>query len=83
MFPVFRVGKDQFSYLCCTTLRYVGELLPSDLPLIEDLHITVPEAECFQVGTVSSCVDDLVVVQSLPGMPVLDLVKFSVLKVVD
>ena len=53
-----------------------GELLPSDLPPIEDLQISVPEAECFQVGTVSSCVDDLVVVQSLPGMPVLDLVRF-------
>ena len=50
-------------------------MTPSDLPPIEDLHITVPEAECFQVGIVSSCVDDLVVVHSLQGMPALDLVN--------
>jgi H/ACA ribonucleoprotein complex non-core subunit NAF1 len=54
-----------------------GELASCDLPPIEDLQITVPEAECFQVGTVSSCVDDLVVIRSLPGMPVLDLVNFD------
>jgi hypothetical protein len=29
----------------------------------------------FQIGTVSSCVEDLVVVQSLPGVPAIDLVS--------
>jgi len=49
----------------------------SDLPPIEDLQISVEEKECFCIGKISSCVNDLVVVQSLPGVPVLDLVKLS------
>ena len=54
-----------------------GEFTSSDLPPIEDLQISVEEKECFNVGNVSSCVDDLVVVQSLPGIPALDLVSQS------
>ena len=50
-----------------------GELLPSDLPPIEDLHITVPEYECLEVGTVSSIVDQMVVVKSKPNTAALDL----------
>jgi len=44
-----------------------------DLPPIEDLHITVPEHECVELGQVSSIVDTLVVVQSMPGKPAVDL----------
>ena len=53
--------------------RVKGELLPSDLPPIEDLHITVPEHECLEVGTVSSIVDEMVVVKSKPNTAALDL----------
>lgn len=54
-------------------LRVEGEILNCELPLIEDLHITVPEHECIQFGTVTSIVDDLVVVKSLPNTPALDI----------
>ena len=32
--------------------RVKGELLPADLPPIEDLHISVPAYECLQIGNV-------------------------------
>lgn len=50
-----------------------GELLLSDLPPIEDLHITVPEYECIKIGAVSSIVEEMVVVQAEPNSPALDL----------
>ncbi|KAK7865621.1 hypothetical protein R5R35_009787 [Gryllus longicercus] len=50
-----------------------GELGLEDLPPIEDLHITVPESECVEIGKVLSIVDSLVVVQSIKGCPSLDL----------
>ena len=64
--------------ICYTSLlagppKVKGELLPSDLPPIEDLHITVPEYECLEVGTVSSIVDQMVVVKSKPNTAALDL----------
>ena len=54
-------------------LKVKGELSNSDLPPIEDLHISVPEYECVPLGEVSSIVDDLVVVRALPNTPALDL----------
>jgi len=67
------------TYIVQTSFTFLntGEITSSDLPPIEDLQITVEEKECINVGTVSSCVDDLVVVQSLPGIPALDLVRFK------
>ena len=53
--------------------RVKGELLPTDLPPIEDLHISVPAYECLQIGQVSSIVDQMVVVQSAKNSPALDL----------
>ncbi len=50
-----------------------GELLLRDLPPIEDLHITVPEYECLKIGTVTSIVDEMVVVQTEANTPALDL----------
>jgi H/ACA ribonucleoprotein complex non-core subunit NAF1 len=45
-----------------------------DLPPVEeDLNLTVAEAEVLKIGTVSSCVEELVVIESLPGNPALDL----------
>ena len=45
----------------------------SDLPPIEDLHITVPDYECILLGKVSSVVDTLVVVESMPNKPAVDV----------
>ena len=50
-----------------------GELLPCDLPKIEDLHISVPDYECLKVGVVSSIVEEMVVVQADPNTAALDL----------
>jgi len=50
-----------------------GELLPNDLPLIEDLQISVPEYECLQVGTISSIVEQMVVVKADQNTPALDI----------
>lgn len=36
-----------------------GELLPEDLPPIEDLKISVPESECLEVGKVLNIVGNL------------------------
>ena len=48
-------------------IKVEGELLISDLPPIEELHITVPEQECVQLGTINSIVEQIVLVNSLPG----------------
>jgi len=53
--------------------RVKGEFLPCDLPPIEDLHITVPEYECIQIGVIASIVDDMVVVKTAPNTAALDL----------
>ena len=54
-------------------MKVKGEFLNSDLPPIEDLHITVPEFECVPLGKISSIVDDLVVVRAHPNTAALDL----------
>jgi len=53
--------------------RTKNELLPKDLPPVEDLTMIVGETECQEVGEISSIVEDLVVVESNPGLPALDL----------
>lgn len=53
--------------------RVKGEMLPCDLPAIEDLQITVPEYECLEIGTILSVVDDLVVVKAGVSTAALDL----------
>uniref|UniRef100_A0A224YP81 H/ACA ribonucleoprotein complex non-core subunit NAF1 n=1 Tax=Rhipicephalus zambeziensis TaxID=60191 RepID=A0A224YP81_9ACAR len=54
-------------------IKTPGELDIDDLPPIEDLHITLPRAELRQAGRVKHAVDQLLVVESEPGQPVLDL----------
>ena len=56
-----------------TTMKVKGEFLNSDLPPIEDLHISVPEFECVPLGKISSIVDDLVVVKAHPNTAALDI----------
>jgi H/ACA ribonucleoprotein complex non-core subunit NAF1 len=41
-------------------------LLQDDLPPIEDLQIQVDEKECLELGTISSIVDQLVLVEAYP-----------------
>lgn len=55
------------------SVKSKNELGLGDLPKIEDLNITVPEEDCVKIGTIASCVQELVVIESLPGNPALDL----------
>ena len=48
-------------------------MLLRDLPPVEELNISVPEAEVVKIGSVSSWVEELVVIESLPGNPAIDL----------
>ncbi|KAK4873976.1 hypothetical protein RN001_013336 [Aquatica leii] len=53
-----------------------GELGLDDLPPVPDLSnlsITLKEGECIQMGNVTSIVDRLVMIQSLPNVPAYDL----------
>ncbi|XP_026466936.1 H/ACA ribonucleoprotein complex non-core subunit NAF1-like [Ctenocephalides felis] len=50
-----------------------GELSVSDLPPIEDLFISVKQEESAVLGTIQSIVEQLVVVQSLPGISAVDI----------
>lgn len=54
-------------------IKTPGELDIDDLPPIEDLHITLPRTELRQAGRVKHAVDQLLVVESERGQPVLDL----------
>lgn len=45
----------------------------TDLPPIEDLKISVPEDECEEVGTITSIVETLVVVECYKGIAPLDI----------
>jgi len=44
-----------------------------DLPPVEELDMAVTEAEVVKIGTITGCVDELVVVESCPGNPAIDL----------
>uniref|UniRef100_A0A1B0C9A0 H/ACA ribonucleoprotein complex subunit n=1 Tax=Lutzomyia longipalpis TaxID=7200 RepID=A0A1B0C9A0_LUTLO len=50
-----------------------GELDLSDLPPIEDLHISVQENECLHLGQIMSIVEQMVLVESKRGNVILDL----------
>uniref|UniRef100_A0AAG5DKV6 H/ACA ribonucleoprotein complex non-core subunit NAF1 n=1 Tax=Anopheles atroparvus TaxID=41427 RepID=A0AAG5DKV6_ANOAO len=54
-------------------LRTKGEMLIDELPHIEELTITVPETECKAIGLVDSVVAQIVLVQSIPGVELLNL----------
>ena len=64
---------DHWRLLAYIILFSSGELAPADLPPIEDLHITVPSAECLRIGDISSVVDDMVVVKAFPNTPAVDM----------
>lgn len=50
-----------------------NELGLSDLPAVEDMDLKVRQGECQAIGLVSSMVDQLLVIESLPDLPALDL----------
>jgi len=50
-----------------------NELGLSDLPAVEDMDLKVKKGECQAIGLVSSMVDQLLVIESLPDLPALDL----------
>lgn len=54
-------------------IRVRGEVLPHELPPIEELQISVPEEECKPVGHVQSIVAQIVIVQSYAGVELLNL----------
>ncbi|XP_064478718.1 H/ACA ribonucleoprotein complex non-core subunit NAF1-like [Ornithodoros turicata] len=57
----------------CLGIKTPGELDITDLPPIEDLRITVPKEELHPVGRVYNMVDQLLVIESIVGQPILDL----------
>nr|XP_029717199.1 H/ACA ribonucleoprotein complex non-core subunit NAF1 [Aedes albopictus] len=54
-------------------IKSKGEMLVNELPPIEDLQISVPEAQCKPIGHVESIVAQIVLVQSYAGVELLDL----------
>jgi len=50
-----------------------NELGLSDSPAVEDMDLKVKQGECQAIGLVSSLVDQLLVIESLPDLPALDL----------
>lgn len=54
-------------------LRVKGEKFIDELPPIEKLCITVPEEQCVHIGSIKSIVNQLVLIESLPGLAPLDL----------
>ena len=45
----------------------------SELPPVQDLDFTVNESEVTKIGVIRSSVDELVVIESLPGNPAIDI----------
>lgn len=54
-------------------IKVKGELLLEDLPPIQDLEIEVDEKECLEIGTVTSIVDQLVLVEGYQHSAPLDI----------
>ena len=48
--------------------RSKNELRLRDLPPVEELNVSVGADEAVKIGVVSSCVEELVVVESMPGI---------------
>ena len=53
--------------------KTANEMLTKDLPPVDDVTAIVPAAECNIIGHIKNLVEDLVVVESLIGIPALDL----------
>uniref|UniRef100_A0A182QUU2 H/ACA ribonucleoprotein complex non-core subunit NAF1 n=1 Tax=Anopheles farauti TaxID=69004 RepID=A0A182QUU2_9DIPT len=66
-------SEDEEDDLARGPIRTAGEILPHELPPIEELTISVPEAECKPIGHVESIVSQIVLVQSVVGAELLNL----------
>jgi len=53
--------------------KTANEMMTKDLPPVDDVTAIVPAAECKIIGHIKNLVEDLVVVESLIGIPALDL----------
>merc|ERR1719400_3021735 len=53
--------------------KTTNELLTKDLPPVENINARVSAGECTEAGVIKNIVEELVVVESVPGMPALDL----------
>ena len=53
--------------------KTTNELLTKDLPPVEEINTSVAASECTVVGHIKNIVEELVVVESIPGLPALDL----------
>lgn len=76
--PIVHSGSDNDSdvEIVSKSKEFVkarGEMGIDDLPPIEDLKIRVSESECVPMGKICSIVEQLVLVDSLPGTMPLDL----------
>ena len=54
-------------------LKTKNEYSISDLPAVEEVEVRVAASQCQAVGTVSSVVEQLLVIESLPDLPAIDL----------
>ncbi|KAL1024029.1 hypothetical protein UPYG_G00050490, partial [Umbra pygmaea] len=60
----FRTGKKP------SPIKTVDEILPEELPPVEDLSVVLPEqAEIVPLGTVTSIIEQLVIIQSMKDTP--------------
>ena len=57
-----------------------GELALSDLPPIDELHISVPDYECLKIGVISSMVEEMVVVQADANTPGLGMYMYLLIE---
>ncbi|XP_053679048.1 H/ACA ribonucleoprotein complex non-core subunit NAF1 [Anopheles nili] len=66
-------SEDEDDRIPTGPIRTAGEILPHELPHIEELTITVPETECKPIGHIDSIVAQIVLVQSVVGAELLNL----------
>lgn len=67
------ISADEDAPHVAPPIKSRGEVLVNELPPIEDLQISVSEAECKPIGYVESIVAQIVIVQSYAGVELLDL----------
>ncbi|XP_065091953.1 H/ACA ribonucleoprotein complex non-core subunit NAF1 [Ochlerotatus camptorhynchus] len=67
------ISEDEDGPQVNPPIKSKGEVLLNELPPIEDLQISVSEAECKPIGHVQSIVAQIVIVQSYAGVELLNL----------
>lgn len=67
------ISADEDAPQVAPPIKSRGEVLITELPPIEDLQISVSEAECKSIGHVESIVAQIVIVQSYAGVELLNL----------